>query len=72
MYCYVKYIYYICYSINLKPKEMENLIPTDYDQKLTLKDIQNWNSFSLVKRIVEIKGFYTCMIEDKKTLIVTN
>ena len=51
---------------------MENLIPTDYDQKLTLKDIQNWNSFSLVKRIVEIKGFYTCMIEDKKTLIVTN
>lgn len=45
-------------------------IPTDYEQLFHLSDIEKWNFYRVIKRIVEINSFYTCMYEDKKTLII--
>jgi hypothetical protein len=51
---------------------MKTAIPTDYEQKYTLSEVdQLFGSWAnTIKRIVEIKGFYTCMYDNKKTLIV--
>jgi hypothetical protein len=40
------------------------------DQILKLSDIVTWNSYKLIKRIIEIKGYYACLVDDKKTLII--
>jgi len=44
--------------------------PSDYDQLLTLDDILKWNCYRLIKRIIEIKGYYSCMLDSKKTVII--
>lgn len=48
---------------------MKNNIPSDYEVKFTLSEVQNWNFYSFIKRVVEKQGFYTCMYMEKKTLI---
>lgn len=45
-------------------------MPKDYEQLLHLSEIKNWNMYNMIERIVNIKGFYSCMYEDKKTVIV--
>ena len=47
-------------------------IPTDYEQKFNVNEIGDmFGSWSkTIKRIVELRGFYTCIYDNKKTLIV--
>jgi len=47
------------------------ILPTNYDQKVKLSDIGN-NSLlgNLARAVISSKGFYTCTLGGKKTLIV--
>lgn len=50
----------------------KKVMPTDYDQLLHLTDIAHWNR--LTKSIAEYNikefGFYSCMLGNKKTVII--
>ena len=47
-------------------------IPTDCQLLLHLSDIQHWNKLPRTIAEMEIKyyGFYSCVHEDKKTVVV--
>jgi len=47
-------------------------IPTDYQLLLHLSDIQHWNKLPRTVDEMAIKycGFYYCVYEDKKTVVV--
>jgi hypothetical protein len=47
-------------------------IPTDCQLLLHLSDIQHWNKLPRTIAEIEIKhnGFYSCVYEDKKTVVV--
>lgn len=45
-------------------------IPSDYSQKLTLDDVKHLNWFKHIEKAVKLKGFYTCLLDNTKTLIL--
>lgn len=47
-------------------------MPTDYQRLLRLSDIQHWNKLPRTIAEMEIKyyGFYYCVYEDIKTVVV--
>jgi len=51
-------------------QDFSSKLPTDYDQLLTLDDIKAWNFFKVIARIIDLKGYYTCTIDNAKTIII--
>jgi hypothetical protein len=45
------------------------IMPTDYDQKIQLSELKNL-SYIVASAVIKEYGFYTCMIGDKKTLVI--
>jgi len=47
-------------------------IPTDYQLLLHLSDIKHWNKLPRTIAEMEIQyfGYYSCVYEDKKTVVV--
>jgi hypothetical protein len=56
----------------MKPKKKNWEIPVDFQCLLHLSDIQHWNKLPRTIAEMEIKyyGFYSCVYEDKKTVVV--
>jgi hypothetical protein len=44
--------------------------PNDYEQKLKLSEVKSLNFYPIIEKIVNIAGWYSCMLNNKKTLIV--
>lgn len=46
-------------------------MPTDYEQTINLSSISQGSLlYGLARAVINEKGFYDCMYQDKKTLIV--
>ena len=44
-------------------------LPTDYELKLTLAELEDSFMFQIAKAVISEKGFYTCTYKGLKTLI---
>jgi hypothetical protein len=56
----------------MKSRKNSSQIPADYQLLLHLSDIQHWKKLPRTIAEMEIKyyGFYSCVYEDKKTVVV--
>jgi hypothetical protein len=56
----------------LKPMKKKWHVPAGYQRLLHLSDIKHWNKLprTIAETEVKYRGFYSCVYEDKKTVIV--
>ena len=45
------------------------VMPTDYEQKIKLSEMKNLGAI-IAKAVIKEYGFYTCLLDGKKTLVV--